>query len=435
MARPSVLRPAHFVPAGAIFAGLVLAGCGTHETLPPQLDGGGLGTADAGFDGGLSDGGAPAGQADYALFLKTLEGLHPAEETLLRIARRGGWPIATPEGFVFARHEDGMGPYRLAGDHDGWRGATMRHEAGLWWIRVRIEAPRGSKYKFIDGRGEYVADRLARRYGYDEFGEYSLVRAWGGHLERWPEVAGAGLLPRTIRVWVPMNPPTRHLYVHDGQNLFDPSAPFGGWRLQEVVGPTTLVVGIDNTADRMDEYTHVPDRVGGEVVGGGADAYSDFVLDVVRPLVEAHYGLPERRGVMGSSLGGLVSLHLGYRHPEAWDFVASLSGTVGWGSIGLGNETIIERYEKVGLLDLVLYLDSGGGPGSGCADADGDGIQDDTPDSRDNYCETRQMADVLADGPWTFEENLFHYWEPGAGHHEAAWAARVFRPVGLFEGL
>ncbi|RMG17005.1 MAG: hypothetical protein D6729_09890 [Deltaproteobacteria bacterium] len=398
-------------------------------------DGGGF-TEDAGphrGDGG-GDGGGIA-NSDAERFWEALAGERTVDEMLLEVARHDGWPIATPEGFIFAHKDDGMGPYRLAGDHDGWRGTPMQLEHGVWWTQVRIDAPRGSKYKFIDGQGRYVADPWARRYGYDAFGQYALVRAWGGHIERWPGVAGEGLAPRTVRVWVPMDPPTHHLYMHDGQNIFDRDAPFGGWKIDEVVSSSTLVVGIDNTPDRMDEYTHVPDRIEGEEVGGRADAYARFVREVVVPLVEAEYGPPERRGVMGSSLGGLVSLYIAVAQPDFWDFAGSLSGTLGWGSIGAHNETVIERYVAAGPMPFVLYLDSGGGPGSGCVDSDGDGIRDDAPDSQDNYCTTRQMADELAAGAWTYDVNLFHWWEPGAGHHEAAWAARVFRPVGLFEGL
>lgn len=185
----------------------------------------------------------------------------------------------------------------------------------------------------------------------------------------------------------------------------------------------------------MDEYTHVPDVIDGQSVGGGADAYSDFVRDVVRPRIEARYGAPEAAGVMGSSLGGLVAFHQIVRDPAAWQFAASLSGTFGWGSIGADNETLIERIASAGKLPQVLYLDSGGGPGSGCADADGDGIFDDAPDAGDNYCETEQLKQTLEGLGFVHGKDLFHWWEPGAAHDEAAWAARVFRPLQVFEAL
>jgi hypothetical protein len=125
---------------------------------------------------------------------------------------------------------------------------------------------------------------------------------------------------------------------------------------------------------------------------------------------------------MGSSLGGLVAFFQAARDPGAWQFAASLSGSFGWGSIGAHNQTLIERFASAGKLPLVWYLDSGGGPGSGCVDSDGDGIFEDSPDADDNYCETEQMRQTLEALGYASDSELFHYWEPGAQHNEAAWA-------------
>jgi hypothetical protein len=155
----------------------------------------------------------------------------------------------------------------------------------------------------------------------------------------------------------------------------------------------------------------------------------------VRPFIESRYGMPARSGVLGSSLGGLVSFFQATSDPGQWDFAASLSGTFGWGSIGLTNQTLIERFATSPKSAVVLYLDSGGGPGTGCIDSDGDGIKDDASGAADNYCETEQMKEALEARGWQQEVDLWHWWEPGAGHNEAAWAARVFRPLAIFEGL
>jgi hypothetical protein len=389
-------------------------------------------------DGGAGVGGAPTDapslSGDEAIFQAMLDGTLPASEGIAQIERSGGWPIATASGFLFARLDDGAGPYRLAGDFNAWSGAPLQLGPGFYWSRVVIDQPDGAKYKFVDPGDNFAADPVARRYGYDEFGEYSLVSAVAAHLEHFVGVAGNDLAPRTIRIWVPAQTPASHLYAHDGQNLFDPNAPFGGWHLSESVSSTTLVVGIDNAgAARMDEYTHVPDLISGNSVGGKADAYAAFVKDVVRPLVEARYGSAPRVGVMGSSLGGLVAFYQVLRDPTAWHFAASLSGTFGWGSIGAQNETLIARFAKAGKLPVALYLDSGGGPGSGCVDSDGDGTNDDTPDAADNYCETEQMKQTLETLGWQHDQDLWHWWETDAAHNEAAWAARVWRPVQLFE--
>jgi hypothetical protein len=425
--------------AALVCLALAPLACGDGAPRNPAASAGsaGLGGSGAsGGSGGASTDAGPEPSADAALFAKVLAGSLPASDGLIAIAHSGGFPIQTADGFVFAALDDGLGPYRLAGDFNAWTPAEMTSEAGIFWSRVAIAEPANDKYKFVDGSGAFIADPLARRYGHDQYGEHSLVTVTGAHRERFPRVAGASLAPRSVRIWVPDQPPLRHLYVHDGQNLFEPSSPFGGWKLHESVASTTLVVGIDNAGGaRMDEYSHVPDLIGGSPVGGKAELYATLVLDVVRPLVEARYGEPERRGVMGSSLGGLVAFFQAERDPGAWQFAASLSGTFGWGSIGAANETLIERFAKSQKLPLLLYLDSGGGAGSGCIDADGDGIFDDSPDSADNFCETAQMKETLEAIGHVSETDLIHFWEPNAKHDEAAWAARVWRPVKQFEAL
>jgi Putative esterase len=170
-------------------------------------------------------------------------------------------------------------------------------------------------------------------------------------------------------------------------------------------------------------------------VGGKGDAYADFLKNTVRPLIQKQYGETGPVGIMGSSLGGLISLHIADREPGEYAFAASLSGTVGWGSIGDGirNPTMIERYKARGHQGTVLYIDSGG---SGtCFDSDSDGIADDDPDAHDNFCENNQLRDALLSVGYASEKDLFHWWEPGAQHNEAAWGARVFRPLSIFSGL
>lgn len=348
---------------------------------------------------------------------------------LLDVSRAGGWPRAVEGGYLFVYAEPGS--WSLAGDFEGWVGLPMTEDDGFSWIVAEVTDPSG--YKFTNG-SDWVADPWSRQYTYDDFGEMSLVNAADAHLERQFEVGDDSMVARTVRAWVPTEAATHVLYVHDGQNLFDPEAFWGGWRLQESVPAGMLVVGIDNTSDRMDEYTHVEDVISGETYGGAGDAYADFLDQTVRPLVVETWGEPATVGVMGSSLGGLISFHVADRSPGAYTFAASLSGTMGWGSIGAHNETMIERYAAAGHRDTALYLDSGGA-GTTCADSDGDGVDDDDLEAHDNYCENVQLRDVLEAAGYTHEVDLWHWWEPDAEHNEAAWADRVWRPMEIFAAL
>lgn len=417
------------MPPALLLLPLIFACAGGNAPVDgPDDAGGGDGETPAGGDTG-----SPA--ADDELVLRAaIAGEGDAAEALLAVSRGGGLPVQTDAGYLFACL-CGPGSWALAGDHEGWNGEAMAEgEGGLWWIEVDVPAADGSRYKFTDGDA-WIADPRGRRYLHDEHGPISLVRASGAHLERHHAVDGAGLAPRDVRVWVPRGGAFRHLLVaHDGQNLFDPQAIHGGWRLDQSLPEDMLVVAIDNTAARMDEYTHVRDTVFGEELGGGADDYAAFVHDVVLPDAIARYGEPGLVATMGSSLGGLVSLHLADREPAAWDMAISLSGTLGWGSIGGDAETIVARYAAAGHRSTALFLDSGGG-GTTCADGDGDGVPDDDPDARDNYCETVWMRDVLLDEGYVMEQDLWHWHEPGATHDEAAWADRVWRPLSIFARL
>jgi hypothetical protein len=374
---------------------------------------------------------------DQDVFHRILSGELDAADGLTAIAHSGGLPVETPEGYLFARLDTGVGPYTLKSSSGSFPDTVLTTEAGIAWGVVPIAEPDGAVYAYTTSSGTPVPDDFGRRLIYVGTRDTYLVRSSADHLERWPRVGDAGAALRTLRVWVQPGA-THFLYVHDGQNLFDPKASYGGWNLQGAAGPSTLVIGIDNTAVRMDEYTHVQDDISGggtpQIVGGDAAAYADYVQLTVRPFIEARYGSPTRVGVMGSSLGGLVSYYEQLRYPTSYDFVASLSGTFGWGSIGLHNPTLIELYGQLSTCPAAsLYLDSGGGPGSGCVDSDGDGIQDDTTSSSDNYCVTAQLKAVLEG--LGCGDRVHYRWQAGAGHNESSWASRAPGIFVLFEAL
>ncbi len=363
--------------------------------------------------------------------LAALEANRDAE--LQAVSDGDGWPAPVEGGYLFV--SDDLARDRIAGDFDGWQPQAMNHASNFAWLVVKVDA--GAHYKFTDGAADWQADPWSRAYTYDDHGEMSLAHpASGAHLERYFAVAAQGLLPRTVRVWLPAAKATRALYLHDGQNLFAPDAPWGGWRLEETVPDDMMLVGIDNTAARFDEYTHVPDDIGSGLVGGKGDAYADFVDGTVRALIAKHYGEPAIIGTMGSSLGGLISLHIADRFPGKYRFAGSLSGTLGWGRMGpnVHNETMIERYQKHGHRKTALYVDSGGGAND-CAITDGDPISDDDPTNADNFCENQQMHQVLLGLGYQDGVDVLYWHEPGAQHNEAAWAARVFRPFAFFEQL
>lgn len=143
-------------------------------------------------------------------------------------------------------------------------------------------------------------------------------------------------LGRTRRVWIYLPPgyagsSARYpvLYMHDGQNVFDAATSFAGeWGVDETLDrlraggdPGVIVVAVDNDgAHRMDEYD--PWKAADPKLGGGeGDAYVDFLVHTLKPYIDRHYRtLPDREhtGIMGSSMGGLISLYAALEHPDVF---------------------------------------------------------------------------------------------------------------------
>ena len=418
-----------------------LLGVATVGTLVATIGACGSSQPAASADGGTAsvDGGAPVddagAQGDPIPALADLDTLLDAlrdnrDAAMLEQSREQGWPAPVDGGYLFVSTG---GLSLVAGDHDNWAGTELTAEGDFHWIVLPIDA--GNRYKFTDGGENWVADPWSRSFAWDDMGEMSTVSPNSSHLERFFQLGNADLLKRTVRIWVPAQPATHLLYAHDGQNLFNPYGPYGGWHMNDAAPAGLMIVGIDATDERTWEYTYTTEPGAGGPVGGGGDIYASFVQETVRALVRRHYGEPAKVGVIGSSFGGIMSLHMADRYPGAFDFVASLSGTVDWGSwAGSGTDTMIHRYVSAGHRDTAIYIDSGGN-GSTCSDSDGDGTNDDDSTETDSYCVNLQLRDALLDLGYVEGTDLWHHWEPDALHNEEAWAARVFRPLQNFMAL
>jgi predicted alpha/beta superfamily hydrolase len=212
------------------------------------------------------------------------------------------------------------------------------------------------------------------------------------------------------------------LYMHDGQNLFDAATSFIGveWGVDETVTrlveagqmEPVIVVGISNTADRVFEYTPFADEEG---KGGGAELYADFVVNDLKPFIDATYRtLPDRAntGVAGSSLGGLVSLYLAWSRPSVFSKVAAMSTSYGWADAAI-MEFIKERDAPRG---LKLWLDVG--TAEDTTDTDGDGVSD-------LVSLHRETVSILAQKGLLLNQDLESVEADGATHNERAWAARL----------
>jgi enterochelin esterase-like enzyme len=175
-----------------------------------------------------------------------------------------------------------------------------------------------------------------------------------GRFERHANFDSRHVAPRDVVVWLPpgYDAGGEHhdvLYMHDGRNLFDPASGMGHgpWgvdvRLSMLLATRevrpTIVVGIDNTPSRWREYAPAPAvaalsprlRSLVEAHGGGAslsDDYVAFLVEELKPWVDARYRTrPERTAttLMGSSMGGLISLYTLCRYPDVYGAAGCLS--------------------------------------------------------------------------------------------------------------
>ena len=269
------------------------------------------------------------------------------------------------------------------------------------------------------------AQRVQRAFGVAA-GATPLSRV--GSLERLGIVESAHVGRRAVQVWLPPGYATRPearypvLYLHDGQNVFDAAAAGAEWQMDEAAerGVASgrlrpfIVVAVDNTAARIADYTPTamdlpaagPGAPRTVRQGGGAVAYARFLVEELKPLIDARYrtrpGAADT-AVGGSSLGGLVSAWLALHHPQVFGAALVVSPSVWWDDGFL-------------LRDLAamappatrprLWLDMGGHEG-------GQALQ-----------LSRELAAALQARGWT--DTSLHYAEfPDASHDEASWARRV----------
>lgn len=153
---------------------------------------------------------------------------------------------------------------------------------------------------------------------------------------------------RRVDVWLPKgyNPEESKkysvLYMHDGQNLFIPGLSYSGseWMVDETLSDLMdkgliadcIVVGIWNTPKRFMEYAPAkpfalfPDSLKAKIVaerGGEAlsDSYLKFIVKELKPYIDRHYKTLrnyKNTTIMGSSMGGLISLYAICEYPKVF---------------------------------------------------------------------------------------------------------------------
>ena len=237
-----------------------------------------------------------------------------------------------------------------------------------------------------------------------------------------------GLKPRDVFVRLPrgyenmLKADQRYpvLYVHDGQNQFDPATAFLGreWHLDEAVDelemrgwmPPVIVVAISNTPDRVADYTPDADpqeaRTDGKPQGKGGEGarYLDWIANELKPFIDANYRTqrgPDTTAMMGSSLGGIISMAAAERHPGVFGCVAAVSPSLWW-----NGGSVIDRWKAKPPALRRLWIDMGDKERAGLCD------------------ELRRFEKAMQP---VYGRSMHAEVVPGGRHDEPTWSARLPR--------
>jgi len=249
-----------------------------------------------------------------------------------------------------------------------------------------------------------------------------------GSVDSYQDVPSAYVPARNIDVWLPpsyaTHPKRRYpvLYMHDGQNLFDPSMSFTGidW---DVDGTMTklidahrvreaIVVAISNTPLRGNEYMPAKAASPEQRAYVLSDGYLRFIVQELKPAIDATYRTKPAREdtmVMGSSMGGLISAYAMSEYPDVFGAAGGIS--THWPA----NDGAVIDYLAAHLparRTHRFYFDHG----TATLDA--------------GYAPYQQRMDaILREAGWREDRAFMSREFPGAEHNERAWRDRLEVPL------
>ncbi len=236
------------------------------------------------------------------------------------------------------------------------------------------------------------------------------------------------LWPRPVQVYLPPGYGDGRerfpvIYLQDGQNLFDPATAFAAtWRAERALdrlagrGQPVIAVGIPNSGlRRIHEYAPFLDRRYG---GGGGEAYLEWLLGSVQPLIEKQFRVARGRettAIAGASMGGLISLYAFGRLPERFGLVGGMSP-----SLFFGDEALTRWLGERPLPGGRVYLDIGTLEGRR-------NRRRRTPPKSPSGAmrRLRRLRRSFEKAGYRRGVDLEWIEEPGGRHDEAAWARRL----------
>ena len=216
-----------------------------------------------------------------------------------------------------------------------------------------IEIPKGNgkvEYKFTQGNWETAETDLNgnaienRSFTFNDKPQEieNQILSWAKPVEKQNTISGnvkilsenftIPQLKTTRKIWIYLPPNYENskkkypvIYMEDGQNLFNEATSFSGeWKVDETMEAFSkngileaIVVGIDNGgSERLNEYSPWKNEKYG---GGNGSLFTEFLVKTLKPYIDKRYrtlSQSKNTALIGSSMGGLISLYAGTKYPN-----------------------------------------------------------------------------------------------------------------------
>lgn len=337
--------------------------------------------------------------------------------------------VAASRTVLRVRYPFGARGLSLRGDATGlldWtRGVAFRRvdDTTMEWSSDAVRSPFAWK-PLLDDATWSLGPNYQARVG-ETVEVFPRFTTQNGAARRYWTAFHSEALGNTRGVWVYLPPsyaesPLRRYpvaYMHDGQNLFDAASAFGGvaWEADDAMNlgaadgtiREAIVVGVENNGDRIDEYT--PTRDATVMQGGRADRYLRMLVDELKPLVDREFRTltgPADTALVGSSLGGLLSVWIGVQRADVFGNIGAMSPSTWWDDRMILDE--VTRTSGRPARPLRVWVDSG-----------------DSGPSRDDVENTRMLAAAYRALGYRDEVDLHYVVQEGAVHNESAWRTRL----------
>jgi len=224
---------------------------------------------------------------------------------------------------------------------------------GRQWqdIKRQMPDPDWHTAENIEDYYKQISSYVDIKKRYSEVIQKSIPAVQSGSIDRYTNFPSDFVMPRNIDVWLPENysPSKKYtvIYMHDGQALFDKNITWNHqeWDVDSVAGKLIddkkikdcIVVGIWNNGKfRYSEYfpqkpfEALPPELQKSTMKEpvGSDNYLRFIVEELKPFIDKNYSTkPDKDNtiIMGSSMGGLVSMYAICEYPEVFGAAACLS--------------------------------------------------------------------------------------------------------------